>query len=90
MQGHIYIHCDPANLPLSPRASVPQILGDSPLSQQEHVFFTRVLVVVESGKQSLGEQMSKIGMMPRARRLPVNVPNRKHKKHSEVSYVPFM
>lgn len=90
MQGHIYIHCDPANLPLSPRASVPQILGDSPLSQQGDVSFTRVLVVVGSGRQSLGEQMSETGMMPRARRLPVNMPNRKHKKHGEVSYVPFM
>lgn len=34
--------------------------------------------------------MSETGMMPRARRLPVNMPNRKHKKHGEVSYVPFM
>ena len=34
----MYIHCDPAKLPLSPRAPVPQILGHSPLSQQGDVF----------------------------------------------------
>ena len=33
-----YMHCDPAKLPLSPRAPVPQILGHSPLSQQGDVF----------------------------------------------------
>ena len=77
-----YMHCDPAKLPLSPRAPVPQILGHSPLSQQGDVF--------EGVHQSRGEQMSETGMMTRARRLPVNMPNRKRKKQSEVSYVPFM
>ena len=48
------------------------------------------MLVVPSGRQSRGEQMSETGMMTRARRLPVNMPNRTRKKQSEVSYVPFM
>lgn len=47
-------------------------------------------MVPGSGRQSRGEQMSETGMMTRARRLPVNMPNRKRKKQGEVSYVPFM